>query len=77
VISGTGNAGALVEVYRADREVGNSGLPIAFIGDVTVDGSGHWTLNVSGLATGDHVTALQIRPDDNTSVLGANVRVTR
>ncbi len=75
VVAGTGIAGASVEVYRADRGVGASGLPVAFIATGTVDGSGHWSLKVSGLTNGDRVTALQIRPDENTSPLGANVRV--
>jgi CSLREA domain-containing protein len=77
VISGNGIAGASVEVYRGDRGAGASGLPVAFLGAVTADGSGHWSLNVSGLAKGQYVTALQIRPDENTSQLGTNVKVTK
>src|SRR4029079_14172289 len=62
VISGNAIPGASVEVYRADRGVGANGLPVAFAGSTTVDANGHWSLNVWGLAKGDRVTELQIRP---------------
>jgi CSLREA domain-containing protein len=76
-VSGTAIAGASVEVYRADRGVGASGLPVKYLGTVTADAGGHWSLSVSGVVRGDRVTALQIRPDLNTSQLGANVKVHR
>jgi CSLREA domain-containing protein len=76
-VRGTGIAGASVQVFRADRGAGSSGLPIAYIGAVTVDGNGRWSMSVSGLAKGERVTALQIRPDFNTSQLGTNVRLRR
>ncbi len=74
-ISGTGIAGALVEVYQATRPAGQQGLPSAFLGDATVKGDGSWKLAVTGLGVDDRVTALQIRSDDNTSALGNNAAV--
>jgi hypothetical protein len=49
-------------------------LPSAYLGTAIVS-NGSWVLPVSGLAAGDQVTALQIRTDQNTSVLGVNVQV--
>ena len=74
-MSGTGINGALVEVYRATRAVGQQGLPVEFLGDATVNSSGSWHLDISGVDLGQRVTALQIRTDDNTSALGNNVEV--
>jgi hypothetical protein len=75
-VRGTGINGTTVEVFRASRAAGQSGLPVEYLGDTTVSG-GTWTLNVSGLEAGQRVTALQRRPDDNTSALGINVAVTQ
>jgi hypothetical protein len=66
--------GATVEVFRANRQVGQMGLPVEFLGDTVAQG-GTWSLNVAGLQQGDRVTALQIRPDQNTSELAGNVLV--
>jgi CSLREA domain-containing protein len=74
-VSGTGVKGALVEVYRATRAVGQQGLPVEFLGDATVNSSGAWRVDISGVNAGQRVTALQIRTDDNTSALGSNVEV--
>jgi hypothetical protein len=73
-VSGTAVDGAQVEVYRASRETGASGLPVEFLGDTVAQG-GTWSLSVSGIQQGDRVTALQIRQDLNTSELAANVLV--
>jgi CSLREA domain-containing protein len=75
-VSGTASGGALVEVYRATRPVGQQGLPVAYLGDVTAKSDGSWSLAISGLNVDDRVTALQIRTDDNTSALGDNVALT-
>ncbi len=74
-ISGTAAGGATVEVYRASRAVGEFGLPIAYIGSAVAASDGTWTLPVTTLQAGDVITALQIRTDDNTSALSANVAV--
>ncbi len=77
IVSGTGVAGAVVEVYQATRAAGQQGLPVAFLGDATVAHDGTWNLGISGLNVGERVTALQIRSDDNTSALGSNVALTQ
>ncbi len=74
-VSGTGIAGATVEVYRASRPAGESGLPLEFLGDAVVGGDGSWSLPVPALQDGERVTALQIRGDDNTSALSGNAAV--
>jgi PKD repeat protein len=73
--SGTGISGATVEVYRADRPAGQSGLPIAYLGSGTVATNGTWSVPLT-VATGDRVTALQIHPNNNTSALGINIAAT-
>lgn len=73
-VSGTGIAGATVEVFRASRPAGESGLPDEYLGSATVSGSGAWTVPVSA-ELDSRVTALQIRPDQNTSTLATNVAV--
>jgi len=73
-VSGTGINNATVELYRASRPAGQSGLPTAYLGSAVV-ASGHWSINVA-LSTGDRVTALQIAANNNTSMLGTNVAAT-
>ena len=73
-VSGTGHNGATVELYRASRPAGQSGLPSAYVGSAVV-ASGAWTISVS-LSAGDVVTALQIAPNGNTSMLGTNIAAT-
>ncbi len=76
-VTGTGISGAEVEVYHATRSANGSasGLPDAYLGTAIVSSAGTWSLPVSGVSSGDNVTALQIRTDQNTSVLGINVQV--
>ena len=76
-VAGTGINGAEVEVYKATRSVNgsNSGLPSVYLGTAIVSTNGTWNLPINGLSAGDAVTALQIRKDQNTSVLGVNVQV--
>ena len=73
--SGTAYAGSTVELFRASRPVGQFGLPTAYLGSAIAAANGNWTIPVT-LAPGDVVTALQIRPDLNTSELAANVAAT-
>jgi CSLREA domain-containing protein len=73
-VSGTGVNGATVEVYRADRPAGQSGLPVEYLGSAVVSG-GAWTVPVS-VAQGDRVTALQTPTNGNTSTLSVNVATT-
>ena len=74
-VGGTGISGATVEVYRADRPAGQSGLPISYIGSTTVGSNGNWSLPVS-IPNGWNVTALQIATNNNTSMLSTNVAAT-
>ncbi len=75
-VSGTADKGATVEVYKASRNAGQVGLPIAYLGSAVADGNGNWSAAVSALQSGDRVTALQFLPGDNTSGLTSNVNVT-
>ncbi len=72
-VSGTGIAGATVEIFQASRSAGNSGLPIAYLGSAVVASNGSWTAAVAGISSGDRVTALQFTPTNNTSELSTNV----
>lgn len=76
-VSGTGLNGATIEVFRASRTAGALGLPAEFLGSVVVGSGGAWSVPVAGagLELGDRVTALQIRTNDDTSELSANVVV--
>ncbi len=76
-IQGTAIASAEVEVYKATRPADgtSSGLPSVYLGTAIATANGTWNLPVATLSAGDSVTALQIRPDQNTSVLGINVPV--
>jgi CSLREA domain-containing protein len=72
--SGTGIAGATVELFKASRGFGQQGLPIQFLGSAVVAGNGTWTVPYAvALQTGDRVTALQIRTNGDTSTLANNV----
>ena len=75
VVRGTGRAGATVEVYRSSRAAGKPGLPARYLGSDTVASDGSWRVTVTGLSAGDRVTALQIRPNDDTSAMSAGVAV--
>lgn len=74
-VNGSGIAGATVEVYRASRPAGQSGLPVAYLGSGVVAANGTWSIPVI-LQTGDRATALQIAAGNNTSMLGRNVSAT-
>jgi CSLREA domain-containing protein len=71
-VEGTGQPGATVEVYRASRPAGQSGLPIAYLGDALVAPDGTWSMPVT-LAVNEVVTALQTSSTNNSSALGVNV----
>ena len=75
LVTGTGLAGATVEVFRATRLTGQFGLPDQYLGSATVTSAGIWNAAVSTTA-GNRVTALQIRSGRDTSELSANTLVT-
>ncbi len=70
-VSGTGQAGATVEVYTVSRAIGAYGLPQAYQGSAVVAGNGTWTLATT-LTGSDVVSAIQIAPDWNTSEFSPN-----
>ncbi|MGI9601211.1 MAG: beta strand repeat-containing protein, partial [Acidimicrobiales bacterium] len=79
-VSGMVCANCQVEVYRAVAGSGddsggtNYGEGVEFLGTVTADGIGDWTLTgITGLVLGDEVSAIAIDATDNTSEFGANV----
>jgi hypothetical protein len=61
-VSGTAAEGATVEVFRASRPVGQNGLPVEYLGDAVAHG-GTWSLDVSGVAQGDHGAESNIAPE--------------
>jgi CSLREA domain-containing protein len=71
-VTGRGIVGATIELYRATRPDGQSGLPVEYLGSAVVRSNGRWAMQVS-INAGTVVTALQIRPNGNTSALGTNV----
>jgi PKD repeat protein len=73
--TGTGIPGATVEVYKASRPAGQSGLPEQYLGSALVAANGTWTTPIV-VATGDRVVGLQINAANNTSALGTNVTAT-
>jgi PKD repeat protein len=73
--TGNGKPGAIVEVFRASRGAGASGLPSAYLGSGTVGGDGKWSAQIN-IAKGEFVTALQIDTTNNTSQLSSNALVT-
>ena len=47
-VTGTAAAGATVEVYRASRQAGSTGLPVEFLGDTVAASNGTWSVSLSG-----------------------------
>jgi hypothetical protein len=75
-VRGTGQANATVEVYRASRNAGQSGLPVEYLGSANVTSNGLWELTAS-IPAGIRVTALQTSATNNTSAIGINFTVTQ
>ena len=75
-VSGTGEVGDTVEVFKASRNAGQSGLPIAYVGSAVVAADHTWSATVSDVSTGDRVTATQTRAEGSTSALSSNVTAT-
>jgi CSLREA domain-containing protein len=73
-VNGTGIAGATVELFRASKPAGQSGLPIAYVGSAIVATDGTWAMATS-LQQGDSVTATEAISNGNTSVLSSNLAV--
>jgi hypothetical protein len=67
---------ALVEVFKADPDPTSFGEGKTHLGSATPDASGNWSINVSGLAVGDSVTATTTDQNGNTSEFCLNGVVT-
>jgi CSLREA domain-containing protein len=74
-VSGTVCANCIVEVYIADRGAGLYGQGKTFIGSAVANGSGNFTVGVSGVAAGEYVTSLATDPTGNTSEFSLNLLV--
>lgn len=74
-VRGTGIPGATVEVFRATRAAGSFGLPDRYLGSARVAADGIWQLALSIVPAPARVTALQITPDQNSSALARNVKL--
>lgn len=76
-VTGTGRAGARVELYRSSRSAGKPGLPAKYLGATKVGSNGKWSVVVTGVSAGQRVTGLQIRSNDDTSQMSTGVAVKR
>jgi CSLREA domain-containing protein len=74
VVRGTGIPGATMEVYQATRKNG-AGVTKKYLGSTIVKANGNWKFAVSGITAGQYVSALQIRPDNDTSPVAKNLKV--
>jgi hypothetical protein len=79
-VTGTACAGCTVELFIADIRASDSGQGQygqgrTFIGSAVADGAGNFSAAVSGLVGGEHVTALVIDSDGNTSEFARNIHV--
>jgi hypothetical protein len=68
-------AGARVEIFQSDNDASGHGQGSTFLGSLTADASGNFNglLTLSGLNTGDTITATATDSAGNTSEFSANV----
>ena len=66
-VTGTACAGCVVEVFIADTNSATYGEGQTFIGAATANGSGNFTVSVSGVSSGQWVTATATDAAGNTS----------
>jgi CSLREA domain-containing protein len=71
-VSGTACANCIVEVYIADQGAGKYGQGKTFIGSAVANGNGNFTVSISGVTSGEYVTALATDPTGNTSEFSLN-----
>lgn len=71
-VSGTACGGCTVEVFLADGGATAYGEGKTFVGSATADGGGAFAVTVSGVATGNHVTATATDSTGNTSEFSLN-----
>jgi len=74
-VSGTACASCTVEVFVADADPSGHGQGKTFVGSGVADDTGHFSVTLSGVHTGDKVTATATDDHGNTSEFSANVVV--
>ncbi|HEX5164595.1 MAG TPA: carbohydrate-binding protein, partial [Thermomicrobiales bacterium] len=72
-VSGTALTGYRVEIFIADSPAGQYGEGRTFVGAGVANGSGHFTIPVSGVAAGNVLTATSTDSAGNTSEFSVNV----
>ncbi len=75
-VSGTALPGYRIEVFIADSAPGQHGEGRTFVGSGIANGSGQFTVPVSGVPSGSAVTATSTDSAGNTSEFSVNVAVT-
>lgn len=71
-----GPAGIIVELFKTDNaNIYSHGDAIAYLGSATVDGTGNWAFNCTGLTTSDMVTATATDMLGNTSEFALNADI--
>jgi hypothetical protein len=71
-VSGTSGAGDFIEVFLAEGPAGRGGS-LKSLGTGTADGTGHWTVAVSGVLAGQYVCALATDTSSDSSEFSSNV----
>ncbi len=66
---------AVVEVFKARVDLTGCGEGEVYLGSVTPDAAGFWSITTTGLLIGDSVTATTTDMNDNTSEFCANMTV--
>ncbi|NTV52152.1 MAG: T9SS type A sorting domain-containing protein [Candidatus Firestonebacteria bacterium] len=70
-VSGSGEAGCAIELFRAEPRIGRGGS-LKFAGAGMADGAGHWSITPVGLNAGDFLCALATDSLNNTSGFSNN-----
>jgi len=71
-----GPAGIIIEIFKSDNlNQFQHGDAIEYMGSTTVDGSGHWYFNCTGLTTSDIITATATDLKHNTSEFSLNSQI--
>lgn len=74
-VTGTACAGCTVEIFVADVNSAAHGEGKTFVGSGTANGSGAFTISISGVSNGNYLTATATDPDGNTSEFSRNIPV--
>ncbi len=69
---GTSGANDHIQLFLSDRGAGVNGGSLRLVGEGSADGSGNWSIGVSGLQYGDYVSALATNASGSTSGFSLN-----